>query len=397
MNCQNIGLEWKWVCIDRDPLFAVRDPLSACRSRLSQCNRYPKYCYDRRERTTDRGKRLSKNRIMQKEIVNIILDRYEKKAEAVEELKSLLDVGKDAVYRRLKCETPFSPEELVVLSRKYEISLDDLIFDKKDVVPFVYNTFSEPVLRFNDFLKEVCSHISEVHVIPGSRFLYTTSEIPVFHYLQFPGLISFKLYVWARTIWNFETLENKKFDFNLVKEEDLSLTNDILRMYNDIPSTELWHLNIVDNTLNQIEYHLKIGGFNQPEDALTLCNNILELVDHMRAMAEHGCKFKIGDQPPVRNEVNFDLYHNEMVSTTNTFLAITPVRRVIYTTFNIPDYIKSADPKMCDYTESWFDKIISKSVSISTHAEKSRAWFFNRLRRKVEQARQRIEGQLMME
>ncbi|MEO1623811.1 MAG: hypothetical protein AAFV25_01545 [Bacteroidota bacterium] len=227
-------------------------------------------------------------------------------------------------------------------------------------------------------------------MLPGSEFYYTTAEIPVFHYLHFPGLISFKLYVWARTIWNFGDMTERKFDFGIVTEEDLGLTGDILQMYNDIPTTELWHLNIVDNTLNQIEYHLKIGGFRKPEDALLLCDNLLELVDHMRSMAKHGQKFRIGEKPRDQQKVNFDLYHNEMVSTNNTFLAMTPIRRVIYTTYNTPDFLRCTDPKMCDYTESWFRKIIGKSVSISTHAEKSRSWYFNNLRRKVEQARQRM-------
>ncbi|MEM9919368.1 MAG: helix-turn-helix transcriptional regulator [Bacteroidota bacterium] len=328
---------------------------------------------------------------LQSNLFEVILRQFDRRSQAVEKIMELLGVGKDAVYRRFRGETPLAPEELALLSRTFNISLDELIFDKADVVPFVYKSFSEPIKQFQDFLQEVFRYIQEIHVLPGSQFYYTTAEIPVFHYLHFPGLISFKLYVWARTIWNFGGMNERKFDFGIVSEKDLGLTNDILRMYNNVPSTELWHLNIVDNTLNQIEYHLKIGGFRKSEDALSLCDNLLELVDHMRLMAQHGCKFRIGEKPETQSNGRFDLYHNEMVSTNNTFLAITPIRRVIYTTYNTPDFLRCSDPKMCDYTESWFRKIIGKSVSISSHAEKSRSWYFNNLRRKVEHARQRME------
>lgn len=330
----------------------------------------------------------------QEKFFHTILNQFDKRSKAVEQLMELLGVGKDAIYRRFKAETPLTPDELVLLSQTFDISLDELVFEKKDVVPFVYNTFSEPILKFRDFLQEVYRNIQEIHILPDSQFYYTTAEIPVFHYLQFSELISFKMYVWSRTIWNFGDMDDRQFDFGVINEEDLSLAGDILQMYNDIPSTELWHLNIVDNTLNQIEYHLKIGGFRQPKDALVLCDSLLELVDHMRLMAQHGCKFKIGDKPPAKAGTNFDLYHNEMVSTSNTFLAITSLKKVVYSTYNTPDFLRCTDAKMCDYTEDWFNKIIGKSVSISTHAEKSRAWYFNHLRRKVELSRQRVINEI---
>ena len=57
-----------------------------------------------------------------------------------------------------------------------------------------------------------------------------------------------------------------------------------------IPSTELWSLNIFDNTLNQVEYHAESGYFARIEDALELCDMLKRIAKHMESMAERGEK-----------------------------------------------------------------------------------------------------------
>jgi len=190
---------------------------------------------------------------MQEELFDRILAQYDRRSQAVEALQELMGIGRDAVYRRFRGETPLSPDELSLLAKSYNLSLDELAFQESNKFTFVYNSFTKPIASFKDFLKEVHQGMQEIQMLPNSRLFYTTAEIPVFHYLQFPELISFKLYVWARTIWNFGDMTERPFAFDLVDQESLQIAGQILYMYNVVPSTELWHLNIVDNTLNHIE------------------------------------------------------------------------------------------------------------------------------------------------
>ena len=331
---------------------------------------------------------------LQDHLFEKILDAYPKRSAAVEALGKLLDLGKDAVYRRLSGQTLLGADELVNLARHFNISIDDFLFDRRDTVICSYNSFSNKIGSYKDYLQEVSQNIQQVYLTQGARFYYATSEIPLFHYCHFPELIGFKLYVWARTTWSFPEMLDQGFHFDLIPEEDLRMCSELLNMYNAIPSTELWHLNIVDNTLNQIEYHVNSGGFHRPEDALILCDKVLALTEHIRKMAELGHKFNIGTSPEPDAAKTFDLFHNEVIFTSNTFLAVMPVGKVIYTTFCNPNFLKIADQQMCDYTENWFRGIIGKSISISNHAEKSRAWYFNALKRKVMQVQNRIKNQL---
>jgi hypothetical protein len=40
--------------------------------------------------------------------------------------------------------------------------------------------------------------------------------------------------------------------------------------------------------LNQIEYHVASGLFQNPQDALVICEKLCDLTWHMQRMAEHG-------------------------------------------------------------------------------------------------------------
>ena len=331
---------------------------------------------------------------LQQKLFDIILQKFPKRAQAAESLQTLLGLGRDAIYRRFRGETPLTPDELQLLAREFDISLDALIFGQADQVFFSYRSFPSTLNKFQDYLEEVHRNISTVYQLEGSRIYYTTAELPIYHYCALPEIIAFKLYVWARTVWNFEDWNGRKFQFSDIPTEAIQLSQEIVRLYYNIPSTELWHLNILDNTLNQMEYYVSSGGFIDPNDAFVLCDKLLSLVNYIDQMAEAGHKFAIGKSPAHSKGAELDLYYNEMMFTSNTILADTPMGKTVFATYGSPNFLRCTNPRMGDYTEDWIKRIIRKSISISAHEEKNRIRFFNKLRRKVEQSRQRIKGQI---
>lgn len=328
---------------------------------------------------------------LQNKIFEKILKRYTKKSEAVEVLSQALQVGKDAVYRRMRGDSILTPYEIDLLTRKYQISLDSLIFEKSDTVFFSYNAFTQRVTNFREYLEGIKRNIEQAHTLPEVDLYYASMEIPVFHYFYNHQLTAFKLYVWGLTSLGFDFLEGRKFNFNFVSPDNFQTTDYIAKLYNTMPTTELYSLNIVDHTLNHIEYIATIDGYEDPEDALVLCDAVQDIMMHTRNMAEAGMKFSPGAKPQEGVNAKFDLYHNELVSTNNTFLLKSKVGRVLYTTFGNPNFLSTTDEKMCNYTEKWLQTTINKSTSISTHSEKNRAWFFNRLEKKIKSTRRRIE------
>lgn len=329
------------------------------------------------------------NKSIQKQFLDIILDKYPKKSEAVDALASKLGLGKDAIYRRMRGDTLLTPDEMKELAIQFKISMDNLIYGNTDTFFFSYNAWSDQIKDYNNYVSNLQADLVQVSKLPDATFRYASSEIPFFFYCFIPELIKFKLYIFARTIWDVEYLQDKPFDFDLIPVTTVQMTNELIKEYIKIPSTDLWSQNIMDNTLSQIEYHVTSGGFKNEADAVLLCEKLQELNIHMRSMAKYGKKFLLGSNPESSGAA-FDLYHNEMVYTNNTILVNSAMGDMVYTTFCSPNFLKSTDKKICQHSNNWYNKLLSKSHSISQHAERGRNTYFNILNRKIESTRKRI-------
>ena len=330
---------------------------------------------------------------LQDKLFDRILQQYTKRSEAVEHLCKLLSVGKDAIYRRLRGETLISPDELEVLARHFNISIDSIIFEEQQQVRFSYSSLNQQVRTFDEYLGEILQQMEMFQHLTEQHFYYCTKDIPVFTYMYFPELISFKLYIWGWTTFGFNFLEHKPFTFDIVPYPTLQLADRIAQHYNNMPSTELWNLGIVENSLHQVEYLFTIGQFANPSDALVVCDALSKMVQHCREMAERGTKSSPG-QKSAKTTKDFQLYHNELVSTNNIILVESTTLNGLFTVFGNPNFLYTTDEQLLDHTKVWMEKLIAKSNSLSKENKRQREWFFNRLERRIAHSRSKIESQL---
>lgn len=317
---------------------------------------------------------------------------FKSRSDMIEALMVLFNVRNDAIYRRLRGETALTPDEISLLAQTYNVSLDSFVFQRSDALFFTFNPFMRTVKTSEDFLEGIHQDVAMLNRLPNVHIYNAWAEIPFFFYMFFPRIFSFKMYVYGRTIWEIDYLQKRPYDFEVIPLPVIQKSEDILKLYRALPTTELWSLNIMDNTLNQIEYHANGGGFKNPKDALILCQDMTKLADHMEVMAVHGKKFGLGGKPEISSGGAFTMYHNEMIYTSNTIFVTSSVGRAIYTTYGNPNFLKTTDERMCDYTAKWFSNIVSKSLNMQN--ERGRKYYFDRLRKRVEIVRTRIEKNL---
>lgn len=326
---------------------------------------------------------------IQDQLFELILSRFARRADAVDELSQLLNLAKDPIYRRLRGDTFLSPQELSLLSQHYRISLDALIAGQSNNVVFDYNAFSNKITSFSDYLTTMNADFERIHKMPNAHLYYASAELPVFTYSLFPELMAFKLYGWARTTWNLEWLRDRQFSFDLITQPVIRESQTMLQHYLTLPSTELWTAQIMDNTLAQIEYHVYAGGFRDPKEALVLIDRLQEWTTHMKAVTTAGRKFNV-DENPELGRGKFQLFYNEMVYANIAALITSDVGRLAYTAYCTPNFLKSTDTRLCDYTQNWFESITSKSTALTHAADKNRDWFFREIGQKVERRKARI-------
>jgi len=183
---------------------------------------------------------------LQDRLLDVVSSNFTKRSKAVDYLSKFLGIGKDAVYRRMRGDTLLTPDEMAKLALHFNISLDALAFENSNTVFFSYNLFTDIINNPSDYLRSIHRDLEELNKLENVKIYYASAEIPLFYYCAFPELIAFKLYVWGRTIWDLDYLQNKPFEVDLIAPQTLDLAKSILTKYRRIPSIEFWSRNIAD-------------------------------------------------------------------------------------------------------------------------------------------------------
>lgn len=326
---------------------------------------------------------------LQEKIFDSILARFEKKSDAVAKLSSLLNVGKDAVYRRLRGDTIVTPDEISLLAQEFNLSLDGLVHDQSHLVFFSFNPFANRIKNFDDYIDSTIKDLSVIAGRSDGKLLYASSEIPIFLIGFFPELISFNLYIWGKTVFGFDYLNDIPFNFDIIPPSAKEKFSDLVDLYLKVPSTELWGLDLIGNTLKQIEYYTVTDKFADSDIPLVLLARLSELFKHIKKMAKLGKKFKPNTEPSVHS-VDYELFHNEMIYMKNTVIGQTPKGLGVYSSFGNPNYLKSFDPNVTSYIYDWFEKIKVKSNPMGAIEEKNLDKVFNRIQKKIENTKAKV-------
>lgn len=304
----------------------------------------------------------------------------------VEEVGEVLGLTRSAVYKRMNGSKLLALDELILLSEHFSFSIDAFLFQQSNLALFTFPIITSPPRSYQDFLNTILVDLERFTGYADAQFHYVTNEIPFFYYFFFPELMAFKLFVWGRTIWNWDHLQKEKFNaYKILNYQDLHvLTDRMLDIYLTIPSLELWNTMILSNTIKQVLYYHSGGIFEDPEEALHIAQQLKEMVAHFRDMSSKGKKFRKGADPKnIPN--NFQLYHNEITNCNNTILATSEAGKLVFTTFGNPNFMRSAQEKMIRFAEDWFELIRKRSTSISGEGERNREQFFDELDKNVDE------------
>ena len=325
---------------------------------------------------------------LQKYIFENLMSHFKKKSDAISEIAKLFNLHPDGVYKRVNGDFNLKPDEIEAIAAKFKISLDTHIFKDSDSVLFQFNPFIKTIKNFDDYINELYNAVKPLSELERLTLHSASSELPIFYFLSSPELFSFKMFVWAHSVWNFEYIKQEKFSFNILSRSTQERAQQIWHIYKMQNTIEMWSLNILDSTINQIEYYFSIKIIKSKTDALKLCAALFDLVSNLEIMATQGKR--ITDKSAAKD--SFKLYHNELNFANNTILIESEIINLVYTNFVIPDYLRTTDVRIVKHTQNWFSDIISKSTQISAQGKKSRKYFFETLFDKIECLKGRIEN-----
>ncbi len=303
----------------------------------------------------------------------------------VDVVSDTLDISVDSAYRRIRGEKLLDFNELVVLSKKFNVSLDRVFDNQKDTVLFQakQNDFNDNT-NFKSWMEDVLAQLEMVASFKDKHYYFLLKDIPPWYHYFHPELAAFKFFCWQKSILFNEDLKDERFsilDNNYGHLEQI--TQKILKASTKIPTTEIWNLEGINTTLRQIDLYHDMGIMSSSKDTEKLYECMIGLVDHLEKMAEYGKKFLPGTLP-TDESADYNFYVNEFVLGDNTFFVKINDSKVTYINYNVIYFMATSDPSFNEGMFRNLENLIKKSTIISKTGEKDRKQFFNKLRRKVQ-------------
>jgi hypothetical protein len=306
----------------------------------------------------------------------------------VEEVAEVLNISNDSAYRRIRGEKPLTLDEVSLLSRKYGVSLDQLLQLNTNTIIFSDDRV-DLSLGFNKFLQFVVHSLGMFSKLQNPMMFYYSKDLPIFHFMPFPELRAFKFFFWKRTVIAYPELARQKFNGHEDDQEAVELAKKIDELFVRIPSTDIFNEESVNVTLSQIEMYRQANVFADKDILLTVYAQLEEMINHLENQLELGRKsfYNIADSP---NCAPYDAYINESLIGDNTVYVQSDNRQITFINHNGLNYMSTQAPDFCEFTFKHLQNVIRKSTHISVDGEKQRSIFFNTIRQKIHERRKSV-------
>lgn len=325
----------------------------------------------------------------EEKFINELVNKCKSKTKLVDLMQTELQLGRSAAYNRLKGKSAFTLKEILKLCKVLNLSLDQFFIPEYHRITFISDAMRKLPTSYDAYLTNVLNVFGFLKKHPGLNAVTIGTEIPLFHYTNFPDLYRFKLFYWKQTFWNFgspkENFSVKSREIDHVVHE---MSDKIREEYYSIDSTEIWTTDIFTPILQQIIYFIELDCFQDETEALQLINDVRSMCKLLHSFCEDGVKTYKQSQ---ENQAKIDIYFNELHDGTDVLLFNTDEESYSFIKYDGPNFIYTDQSEFGAYSKNWISNIKNKSARISTSNQKQRKIFFKEVYRKIDEAEKRIK------
>ncbi len=305
-----------------------------------------------------------------------ILNQIDKnsKNKLVDELMDTLSISSDSAYRRIRLEKTFTLDELIKISNNYNISLDQLITSNSSESVLFSFPFKTNSFNLEEYFLKILNHLRKIKDNKGTMY-YSAKDIPIFHFFQNKKLLAFKFHYWLNVMNNDSELISHKFNYDFIPAKLAELTKQIYTIYAQIQTHEIWNLETLTRTSNQITYYYELGLIDESQ-AIDLQNTLKDFSLHFEKQCEKSNKFFM-NETPFNTEENYHFYTNDIIATDNSIYAEYADIKESFLPHIVLNYMTTDNEQYSEFNKSIFTNVIQKSTLISSVNEKDRTKFFS--------------------
>jgi hypothetical protein len=324
---------------------------------------------------------------LQQELFRYLKESLPPHLSLADELGNLLDISADSVYRRIRGEKPVTLDELKIICEHYQLSLDQLLHLQNDSVLFRAPGITRGAVPFVVHMQGILEQFKYFNSFKQREIFYLSKDAPFWYFFLFPEMAAFKTFFWSKTINNEAAFADKTFSLREFPFEDcFALGRQILEEHSRMSTVELWNLESIHSSINQIAYDRDAGIFSSREDLIAVVDAFIRMLDHLQAQAAKGVKFMPG-ATDVAHKGSIQFYLNELILGNNTILLNLDQQKLSMITYSVFSYLITKDERFTARSFDTFNTLLSRSTLVSKSGEKDRNRFFNVLRDKVNELR----------
>lgn len=315
---------------------------------------------------------MTDNHYYYQEFISAIRKKIPHKSTLVNTITDLLDIDKDAVYRRLRGTVQFSFIEMAIIAKKLGVSLDSIaeietLQTKTAQMDFTrhINPSEVDYKMFTDFL----NMLKFIKDEPETTLLESGNLLPYYLFYDYEYLTRYNIFRWCQA----SSYGDKRPFHEITIPERLRELQKRYCMYSrHIKSTQyVWDAMIFQQLVNNIKFFAKVR-FIKEEDVCLIKNDLLKFLNDVENLAIKG------KHEETRNEVS--IFISELNFDTNySCLKNNDLQLTIFKTF-ILNSIASLNEEVFKETSFWIRSLQRTSTLISAGNEKNRALFFEKQR-----------------
>lgn len=291
------------------------------------------------------------------------------KTEVVNVLSGMLNIGRDAVYRRLRGEVPFSFYEVMTISKELKISLDELNMGGKATSrPFNLKLIEYINPAESDFalMEEVNNVLKFVHTDPKANGGEVTSILPQPLYVKHESLLRFYLFK-----WKYQT----NSEAHVIPYRDIVIVDQLKRLQEENREWA-WSIQteyILDNQIfhylvNYVRYFHDIGLISHDE-VREIKDDLLKILHEIDSLSRTGIVKETGKK--------LDIYISNLnIETSYCYIDSTDDQLTIIKAFLL-NGIASTDRKTLEELKRWIQSIKRQSFLITGCGERERINFLD--------------------
>ncbi|MCD8071681.1 MAG: hypothetical protein LUE10_00570 [Alistipes sp.] len=290
-------------------------------------------------------------------------------------LMDLLCIGKEAVYRRLRGEVPFTLAEAAIVSGKLGISLDKLVGAGREgnaVFDLSFVRFDNPADTYNALID---NYIKLFEAIPDLAKVETgtaANKVPQVFTMNYETLSKFRFLKWMYQ--NQEKEPARSLDEITIPDKLRRKQQEYIEYVQKFGFTNyVWAAMLFVSLITDIKYFVSIGIVSQ-QNVARLKEELMALLDEMYYITSVG-RFPSGNEIQIYiSNINFEATYSYLEAG-NYILGLLRV-------FSL-NPMTSRDQEVFHNLKRWIKSLKKFSILISQSGEMQRIQFFNKQREAV--------------